>query len=91
MDDLQTLEKLITTAGALAVLFVLVWRLPLLLKLMLDFGLAVQRENSETVRQCCRHQRTVSAVESFALPGRELAAGLGALAGTGKPRLTDGS
>jgi len=68
MDDLQALEKLITTAGALAVLFVLVWRLPLLMKLMLDFGLAVQRENAETVRQCCRHQRTVSAVESFGVP-----------------------
>jgi len=87
MDDWQSLEKLITTAGALAVLFVLVWRLPLLLKLMLDFGLAVQKENAETVRQCCRHQRTVSAVESFALPGRELAADLGGDAGTGKPRL----
>jgi len=78
MDDLESLEKLVTTAGALAVLFVLVWRLPLLLKLMLDFGLAVQKENAETVRQCCRHQHTVSAVESFALPAEgERTAGRG--------------
>jgi len=72
VDDLISLEKLITTAGAIAVLFVLIWRLPLLLKLMLDFGLAVQRENAETVRQCCRHQRTVLTVESFGVPGPEL-------------------
>jgi len=91
MDDLNSLEKLISGAGALAVLFVLIWRLPLLLKMMLDFGLAVQRENAETVRQCCRHQRTVSAVESFALPGRELHQVGDQVADPGKPRPADGS
>jgi len=72
MDDLDSLEKLITTAGALAVLLVLVWRLPLLLKLMLDFGLAVQKENAETVRRCCGHNRTVSDVSSFQVNTDEL-------------------
>jgi len=72
MDDLLQLEKLITTAGALAVLLVLAWRLPLLLKLMLDFGLAVQKENSETVRRCCGHRHTVSDVSSFHVSPQQL-------------------
>jgi len=56
VDDLQGLEKLMTTAGSLAVLLVLVWRLPLILKLMLDFGLAVQKENAQTIRECCKRE-----------------------------------
>lgn len=72
MDELQALEKLIAAAGGLGVLLVLAWRLPQLVKLLLDFELEVHRQNAETVRACCDKHRTVSSATNFGVPAGQV-------------------
>lgn len=50
-----------SSGGALAVLLVLAWRLPCIVKVMLQFGLDVQRLNADLLRACCMKKKPSSA------------------------------
>jgi len=57
MEDWTAAERMLSSAGALGILLVLAWRLPCIVKVMLDFGLQVQRLNAELLKACCTKKR----------------------------------
>lgn len=53
MDEIQVLERMLSSAGALAVLVVLAWRMPLLVDAVLRSQERLQEMHVQLVRECC--------------------------------------